>query len=81
MSTHLVDEAADLLEHFVMLDQGESCWMRRPTTYVARPSPSAGRRVGNFFSSSAALVLTGILAAAAVVFGIGGYTTLRRTTV
>jgi hypothetical protein len=37
--------------------------------------------VGNFFSSSTALVLTGILATAAVVFGIGGYTTLRRTTV
>jgi len=37
--------------------------------------------VGNFFSSPTALVLTGILAAAAAVFGVGGYTTLRRTTV
>jgi hypothetical protein len=37
--------------------------------------------VGSFFTSSTALLATGILGAAAVAFGIGGYTTLRRTTV
>ncbi|MDR2987498.1 MAG: hypothetical protein LBV34_21935, partial [Nocardiopsaceae bacterium] len=37
--------------------------------------------VGNFFTSLSALALTGVLAAAAAVFGIGGFTTLRRATV
>ena len=37
--------------------------------------------VGSFFSSLTALAVTGVLAAAAVVFGVGGFTTLRRATV
>ena len=39
LSTHLIDEVADLLEHVVCSTTGGWCWTRTPTTSAAPQRP------------------------------------------
>lgn len=59
LSSHLIDEVANLLEHVVVIDRGRIIMMPTPTTSVVRPSPCPGPRTKWTLSSPAAPSCTG----------------------